>query len=670
MKAPWIIEQDDIDYINTLPANETQAGWDSIISYKNNSFLSPSILSYVILGSFGIATILAAIAPIFSRLSIPLLRPIKRFFFSPTFGKRHARTVTIIPAIKRRGWDASAWISLHVGLRWETLAIAALWIANIVGVTAFYTPSDPEENIYFPGETTYPQLIRYVADRAGVLATAQMVLVYLLAGRNSPIALLTRGYVTFPTLMLFHRWVARIVVVQSFVHAMAYTVDTLYLGGHANWLLAFEPYWNWGVAAMAFLSILWGLSIRKLRHIGYEASLYYHVHLLEYDLYDEYLNYCYTAIAFWTFERACRLLRLFVLNVNLSSSSAPRFSKATLVSTVPNSILDTSPSSEGAPPFVLRIFPVGPAARRASVTNELWAPGQHVYISIPGIQLLGCHPFTVVSSGLVPPPLVAPAPGEHSEDNEKTGGEVSSAPLAEERAYIDLALVPRAGITKSLAKRLGRTDGSEQLTVFVDGPYGHALDLDSYHFFHLAAGGIGSTYMIPFFIDAIRRDTIRLALSRTSPVSDAEAQFERTPVYFVWAMKTVSTAAYALPYFEEVAASLRAANPSFEKKGTALPYTIEMHTTVATASSELESSIQARYDALAPYITVTWSHGRPSLVESVAASQESVTAGTKGKMAVIACGPDGFVDDTRYAATHADANGGVQVDYYEESFSW
>lgn len=63
------------------------------------------------------------------------------------------------------------------------------------------------------------------------------------------------------------------------------------------------------------------------------------------------------------------------------------------------------------------------------------------------------------------------------------------------------------------------------------------FQLQSYSVIQLAAGGIGSTFTLPFFFDTIRRDTTRLALEHP----DAEAQALRTPVHLVWAVKTIGT---------------------------------------------------------------------------------------------------------------------------------
>jgi hypothetical protein len=66
------------------------------------------------------------------------------------------------------------------------------------------------------------QLLRYVADRTGIIATANLILVWLLAIRNNVLMWLT-GW-DFATYNNFHRWVARIATVEAIVHSVAYTI--------------------------------------------------------------------------------------------------------------------------------------------------------------------------------------------------------------------------------------------------------------------------------------------------------------------------------------------------------------------------------------------------------------------------------------------------------------
>lgn len=61
-------------------------------------------------------------------------------------------------------------------------------------------------------------MLRYLADRSGVLATAQLPPVILLSGRNNPVTFLTGA--SFSTCMLYHRWFARVIFVQAVVHAV------------------------------------------------------------------------------------------------------------------------------------------------------------------------------------------------------------------------------------------------------------------------------------------------------------------------------------------------------------------------------------------------------------------------------------------------------------------
>lgn len=140
--------------------------------------------------------------------------------------------------------------------------------------------------------------------------------------------------------------------------------------------------------------------------------------------------------------------------------------------------------------------------------------------------------------------------------------------------------------------------------------------------------------------------------------------------------------AFALPYFEDVISSLR---HFISEKSENFRYSIDIHTTLSRPSyldvsptlTDSETQVKSRYAALAPYITVNWAQGRPSISDVIQTNKSSVgnATGQKGerkmKMAVISCGPAGFVDDCRFAAAEADRKSdGARVDYFEESFTW
>lgn len=66
------------------------------------------------------------------------------------------------------------------------------------------------------------QLSRYMADRTGIIAYANLPLLWLFAGRNDLLLWLT-GW-SFSTFNLFHRYVARVATAEAIAHSFGYTV--------------------------------------------------------------------------------------------------------------------------------------------------------------------------------------------------------------------------------------------------------------------------------------------------------------------------------------------------------------------------------------------------------------------------------------------------------------
>ena len=65
------------------------------------------------------------------------------------------------------------------------------------------------------------QIWEVVTDRAGILAVANMPILWVFAGRNDVLLWLT-GW-NFATFNSFHRWISRVVTVQVIVHSIGYT---------------------------------------------------------------------------------------------------------------------------------------------------------------------------------------------------------------------------------------------------------------------------------------------------------------------------------------------------------------------------------------------------------------------------------------------------------------
>ena len=149
------------------------------------------------------------------------------------------------------------------------------------------------------------QTWRYLADRTGILAYANLPWLWLFAGRNNIFSYLT-GY-SFSTFNLFHRHVARVATIQAIVHSLAYTAMEVNEGYLAEeWA---EEFWYMGGMATVTMSLLLGLSSFWLRRHAYEVfllihiafavviivGLFYHTAIFE----GEYDGYLWPLVAIW-----------------------------------------------------------------------------------------------------------------------------------------------------------------------------------------------------------------------------------------------------------------------------------------------------------------------------------------------------------------------------------
>jgi|SRR5579862_8240482 len=152
---------------------------------------------------------------------------LKKYFLLPaTFGKAHVR----------RPW------SFSIPLRSQTILISIYLILNLVFMCIHYHLF--MENVYWPANEPM-QLSRYIADRAGILAFAQIPLLIAFAGRNNILIWLT-GW-SFTTFNVWHKWVARVCLIHTFVHSVGYTVYAFQDGGAAALSLYYQDvYLRWG----------------------------------------------------------------------------------------------------------------------------------------------------------------------------------------------------------------------------------------------------------------------------------------------------------------------------------------------------------------------------------------------------------------------------------------
>lgn len=125
----------------------------------------------------------------------------KHLEYAPLFRTRHHRELQLSRAV-------------NMGIlpsRLQSLAIAGLVALNIT-LCVIEVP-------FNQSEATAAEILR---NRTGCMVTANLIPLVILAGRNNPLIPLLG--ISFDTWNLFHRWLARIVVLEALAHVIAWMV--------------------------------------------------------------------------------------------------------------------------------------------------------------------------------------------------------------------------------------------------------------------------------------------------------------------------------------------------------------------------------------------------------------------------------------------------------------
>jgi hypothetical protein len=78
--------------------------------------------------------------------------------------------------------------------------------------------------IDIPFSSSYSAAAQVFRNRTGTLATVNLIPLFLLAGRNNPLIKILN--ISFDTMNLMHRWLGRIVILESLAHTVAYLASS------------------------------------------------------------------------------------------------------------------------------------------------------------------------------------------------------------------------------------------------------------------------------------------------------------------------------------------------------------------------------------------------------------------------------------------------------------
>jgi Predicted ferric reductase len=304
--------------------------------------------------------------------------------------------------------------------------------------------------LYFASQVAYCIVLDYSVNnkaalmaelrgRSGTMAVINMVPLFLLAGRNNPLIAIL--HISFDTYNLLHRWLGRIVVLESVAHTAAWAVNAVDEENFARMLIRVRdtPFFLWGLigtAAMVFLSLH---SPSPIRHAFYETFLHLHQLAAVLAFLGVYLHlqldnlpqrsWAQTIACIWLGDRLARLFRLVHLNI----------------------------STSGTTKMVVQALP-GEACRVTFHLPKLVQiePGCHVFAYIPSISWWMSHPFSIAwaepstssTAAFIPSPPQPPTQSKGYTDIEKQ----SNLPIKPTKSATQVSLI--IGAQKGMTRRL------------------------------------------------------------------------------------------------------------------------------------------------------------------------------------------------------------------------
>jgi predicted ferric reductase len=476
-------------------------------------------------------------------------------------------------------------------------------------------------NFLYCATTRGQDEFRRVAElrgRSGTLAAFNLILTILCALRNNPlIPILHASYDTFN---FFHRWLARLVVLQTIVHVFAFAYNAhqvIYDGQRGwnsiSWVLRHSLSYRMGLSAFSAFVVLALHSVGPLRHAFYETFLTVHrlcvlvaisgiyFHLAEHAL--PQLSWIYLIIALLLLEPLLRIYRILYYNFSWKQRT---WTQVTL---------------EALPGDATRVTFILPRSWNAN-------PGSHVHFYLPRIAMWSSHPFSVAwSQSLGYTRLVSDKYTSTANDLKHNEGP----------STISCIIRARSGMTRILYDLVSKP-ASDSVVFWgaVEGPYGGHYTFDSYGTILLVAGGVGITHQLSFV-----RHLLTGYNSRTAAVQK---------VLLVWCIPALEVLEWIRPWLDELSTMENFCE------------VVRVRVYVSRTSSQ-DLALRPVLGYVVPvYVDVR--AGRCDAQEVV--DEEVVTQ--VGAMAVSVCGPRGFSDSVRAAVRRRACT--RSVDLFVEAFSY
>lgn len=551
-----------------------------------------------------------------------VLFPGLRDFFNGRVSKAWRKNVTVPALWSRKRLTQQDFLggilSFLIPSRLESLLLVIFfWLVfALLVVEIRYIPNDPLFH------TRKEAITRFVADRTGIIATITVPLLILFGGRNNILQWFTRW--DFATFIVYHRWIARLMVAMAFVHSVCfsalYVMDGIYFEEMA------ETYVTWGIVATACGAIICFQGLLFLRRAYYETFLVIHIILAVIFVvglwqHISVLNYpqlVYPIFAVWGVDRLVRVIRILWFGFPLA--------KVELIAE--DAIKVTVPKPR----------------------NWKSIPGGHAWLHfLLGWYFWQSHPFTFV------------------EITKDYGTDIVF--------YCKV----KNGVTKKIGRKLANVPGRAiYMKVAVEGPYGETSPVNRHSNVTYFAGGNG--------IPGIFAETLTLGKQAATRSTNNQkiklVWIMREMKSLAWFAEELemlcrlpveATIYITRPEMREGIEDLECVFQKMtEDKVLANNSSNDSeHSAEKADEKELKGEVDTtcvetleRARNMLPHVTIL--EGRPDLSSLVKLDIEE----SSGSAAFVTCGHPAMVDDLRYCVLKAMDNTNKRVDFYDQLQVW
>ncbi|KAK4208718.1 putative ferric reductase [Rhypophila decipiens] len=450
--------------------------------------------------------------------------------------------------------------------------------------------------------------------RSGTLALVNMIPLIILAARNNPLIALLQ--ISFDTYNLLHRWIGRIVVIETVIHLISWAYVQVADGGweSVKHKILHDRFIGWGTIGTVSMVLIFIFSASPLRHAFYETFLNAHIILALVAFIGTWIH-CVAAsvegglpqlpwiiaiMIMWMVERLARMFRLAYCNLGKRGY--------------------TEAHVEALPGNACRVTMKLPRFLNVK-------PGQHAYLRFSRLSPWENHPFSIAWYEHEYEEEALPFSVKETLGGEKT--KMNHKPVATTVCFVVGA---QKGFTGKLYKAAeAKPSRAITLGAAFEGPYAGHHSLDSYGHCVLFAGATGITHQISYVRHLI--DGFNQGIVATRRIT------------LIWTIRDFEALEWVRPWMDQI---LHMPNRKELLR-------IKLFITRPKDHREISS----------PSTKVQMFPGRPNIPMLLMKEVHEQV----GAMCVTVCGPGGLADDVRDAVRNAQKERQT-LDFVEESFTW